>query len=310
MDDERWERRVLERVALEVVREQRRARRWGIFFKLAGLVYVTVLLLMAASCQFGGSGGGPGRHTAVISVDGMIAEDSPASAEILVEGLRAAFKAENVAGVVLRINSPGGSPVQAGIVNDEIRRLRELHPQIPVHAVVTDLCASGAYYIAAAADQIYVDKASVVGSIGVVMDSFGFTGAMEKLGVERRLYTAGQSKGFLDPFSPEQSAEVAHIRTLLEEIHAQFIEVVRLGRGERLRGGDELFSGLVWTGARSIELGLADELRDLHSVARDVIGADRLVDYTPRQDWVSRLSRQIGASMARELSAQAALNLR
>jgi protease-4 len=303
MQDEHWERDALKQVALEAIREQRRARRWGIFFKLALLVYITALLLMTTTCQLGAAGT-TGPHTAVVSVDGIIMEGSPASAELLIEGLQAAFEAENVAGVVLRINSPGGSPVQAGMVNNEIRRLRALHPQIPVYAVVSDLGASGAYYIAVAADRIYVNRASLVGSIGVLMDGFGFTGTMEKLGVERRMYTAGQSKGFLDPFSPVQRRDVAHVNAILEDIHRQFIEVVKRGRGDRLVGGDELFSGLVWTGEQSIRIGLADELNDLHGVARDVIGAETLIDYTPSQDILSRFADRLGASAARELAVQ------
>ncbi len=300
--NEQWAQQALKDIALEAIREQRRARRWGIFFKLAILVYLVALAFLAPSCQ-------PGikvtdRHTAVISVEGMIAENSPASADIIIQGLRDAFEAEGVAGVVLKINSPGGSPVQSGMVNDEIRRLRQQHPDIPVYAVVTDLCTSGAYYMAVAADRIYVDKASIVGSIGVLMDSFGFTGAMEKLGIERRLYTAGSHKGFLDPFSPQQPEDVAHVRQLLNEIHRQFIKVVKEGRGERLKADDKVFSGLVWTGEQSIELGLADALGDVRTVAREVIGAEQLVDYTPRMDFLSVFAERIGASAMRQLHVQ------
>ena len=302
MDDDRWERDALRQVALEAIAEQRRARRWGIFFKLVILAYVSILLLVALFGGALGGGGAAGRHTAMVSIEGVIEENSAASAENIVGGLRAAFEAENVVGVLLKINSPGGSPVQAGIVNDEIRRLRQLHPEIPIYAVVTDIAASGAYYIAAAADRIYVDKASMVGSIGVLMNSFGFTGTMEKLGIERRLYTAGQSKGFLDPFSPEQQRDVAHVNRLLEEIHRQFIDVVRQGRGDRLTAGDEVFSGLIWTGEQSVQMGLADELRNLYSVAREVVGAEKVLDYTPSQDVFSRFAEQFGASVARNLA--------
>jgi len=300
--NDQWAQQALKEIALEAIREQRRARRWGIFFKLAVLVYLIALVFVVPSCQ--GGRGVSGRHTAVVSVTGMIAEDSPASADVIIKGLQDAFAAEGVAGVVLKINSPGGSPVQSGLVNDEIRRLRAKHPEIPVYAVVSDLCTSGAYYIAVAADRIYVDKASMVGSIGVLMDSFGFTGAMERLGVERRLYTAGQSKGFLDPFSPEQPRDVEHVRRLLADVHQQFIQVVKEGRGDRLKAGDEIFSGLIWTGAQSVDLGLADALGDVRMVARDVVGAEELVDYTPRMDFFSAFAQRLGASAMQQLHAQ------
>jgi protease-4 len=299
--DDRWERDALSRIAIELVREQRRARRWSIFFRLCFLVYLLALLALAApSCQFGG-GTAIGKHTAVVKIEGMIADGTAASAEQVTGGLRAAFKAPGVAGIILQINSPGGSPVQAGIINDEIRRLRDLHPDIPVHAVVGDVCASGAYYVAAGADQVFVDKASMVGSIGVLIDSFGFTGTMEKLGVERRLYTAGRSKGFLDPFSPEKPDDVAHVRQLLEDVHQQFIRVVKDGRGDRLSDDPGLFTGMVWSGEQSIALGLADATGNIRSVARDVIGAEKLVDYTPEISLLSRLADQLGASVAKHL---------
>jgi protease-4 len=299
-DDDRWERDALRQVALEVVREQRRSRRWNIFFRLAILAYLVALLFVVPSCQIGRKVA-VGPHTAVVKVDGVIAEGTVASAEMIVEGLRAAFRAPEVEGVILQINSPGGSPVQAGIINDEIRRLRELHPNVPIYAVVGDVCTSGAYYVAVSADKIFVDKASMVGSIGVLIDSFGFTGTMDKLGIERRLYTAGESKGFLDPFSPQQPREIAHVKRLLNEVHTQFIDVVKRGRGERLADEPALFTGLVWSGARSIELGLADASGNVYSVARDVIGAEELVDYTPQLGVFARLADQIGASAARHL---------
>lgn len=299
--DDRWERDALKQIGFELLREQRRARRWNIFFRLFFLLYLVALLLFAVpSCQIGKKSA-VGSHTALVKIDGVIAEGSPASAEQIVDGLRTAFEAPGVAGIILQINSPGGSPVQAGIVNDEIKRLRELHPDIPLYAVVGDVCASGAYYVAVAAEQIFVDKASMVGSIGVLIDSFGFTGTMEKLGVERRLYTAGESKGFLDPFSPEQPREIAHVRKLLDEVHGQFIRVVQEGRGDRLADDPRLFSGLVWSGEQSIALGLADATGSVHSVARDVIGAENLVDYTPQQGLFARLANQLGASLAQQL---------
>lgn len=302
----RWEREALKQIVKEMVREQRRARRWSVFFRFCFLLYLLLLLVLATpSCQFGGSTA-HGRHTAVVKIEGMIADGTAASAEQVTSGLRAAFKAPGVAGVILQINSPGGSPVQAGIIHDEIRRLRELHPEIPVHAVVGDVCASGAYYVAAGADQVFVDKASMVGSIGVLIDSFGFTEAMAKLGIERRLYTAGKSKGFLDPFSPERPDEVAHVQELLDDVHRQFIQIVKDGRGDRLSENPDLFTGMVWSGEQSIALGLADELGNLRSVARDVIGAEKLLDYTPEISLLSRLADQLGASIAQHLE----LNLR
>lgn len=299
MTEERWERETLREVALEGIRERRLARRWGIFFKLALLAYLIVLLFSVRACQQAGLQAVEGRHTAVVEVSGPIAADSEASAERIIEGLNKAFEAPNVAGVILRINSPGGSPVQAGQINDEIYRLREEHPEIPVYAAVEDVCASGAYYIAVAADRIYVDKASMVGSIGVLLNSFGFTEAMDKLGVERRLYTAGKNKAFLDPFSLEEPRHVEHIQEMLRAVHQQFIDVVKRGRGERLAQDEEVFSGLVWTGVRSIELGLADELGSVRSIAREVIGAEQLVDYTPRPPLLDRLGGDFGVSMGK-----------
>jgi protease-4 len=246
----------------------------------------------------------PGRHTAVIEIDGVIESGGEVDADEVIGSLRSAFGDAGTAGVVLRINSPGGSPVQAGIISDEIRRLRAEHPGIPLYAVVEEVCASGGYYLAAAADRIYVDKASLVGSIGVLMNGFGFTGTMEKLGVERRLLTAGDNKGFLDPFSPVSDAQRAHAAKMLGVIHQQFIETVRTGRGDRLRESPELFSGLVWTGATSIELGLADELGSLRSVARDVIKAETLVDYTRRDNVAERLAKRVGMAAGEVLARQ------
>jgi protease-4 len=242
-------------------------------------------------------------HTALVELHGVIASDAPASADEIVAGLQDAFKDKHTKGVILRINSPGGSPVQAGIINDEISRLRALHPDIPLYAVIEDICASGGYYVAAAADRIYVDKASLVGSIGVLMDGFGFTGTMQKLGVERRLLTAGDNKGFLDPFSPATPAHQEYAKKMLGEIHQQFIAVVKKGRGDRLKMNPTLFSGLIWTGQRSIELGLADALGSVDYVAREVIGAEHLVDFTPKENIAQKLARKFGAGVTSSLLA-------
>jgi len=293
-----WERQTLEKVALAAITEQRRARKWSIFFKIAGLIYLFLLLFLAMGLMDHSELPTAKEHTAMVSLDGVIAPGSQASAERIIEGLQAAFKAKHVKGVILRINSPGGSPVQAGQINDEIKRLRAKYPKIPLYAVVDDICASGGYYVAVAADKIYVDKASLVGSIGVLMDGFGFTGTMEKLGVERRLMTAGENKGFLDPFSPVDPKQKEFALSMLEEIHQQFINTVKTGRGARLKETDGMFSGLIWSGARSIELGLADAYGSTESVARDVIKAEEVVDYTPRQNFVDRFTKRFGVASA------------
>jgi len=307
-EDERWERETLREIALEGVRERRRARRWGLLFKALILIYLFALLALSPALDWlaGDDDDMPGPHTASVEVNGPIMTDSPASAETVIEGLEAAFEAPNVAGVMLRINSPGGSPVQSGRINDALKRLREAHPDIPVHAVAGDLMTSGAYYIAAGADRIFADKASLVGSIGVIMGGFGFTGSLDKLGVERRLYTAGENKAFLDPFSQEDEAQVEHAQTMLGEIHQQFIDVVRAGRGERLDGEreEEIFSGLIWTGERSLELGLVDALAGPQEVAREVLGAEEIIDYTARPGFLERITDRLGMSIARELSAR------
>jgi len=296
-----WERGVLEKLAFSAIQEQRRARRWGIFFKLATLAYITFILILITGWIGGESGIITGKHTALVELEGVISEKSPASADNLIAGLQAAFTDKGTQGVVLRINSPGGSPVQAGLVNDEIRRLRALHPTIPFYVVVEDICASGGYYIAAAADKIYVNKASIVGSIGVLMDGFGFTGTMNKLGVERRLLTAGENKGFMDPFSPRNPKHEAFTKVMLEEIHQQFISVVKEGRGKRLKVSPEIFSGLFWSGQKSIELGLSDEIGSLGSVSRDVIKAENIVDFTSHEGLADRLAKRFGAGVASAL---------
>ena len=298
---ENWERGVLERLVHSVLDEQRKARRWGIFFKSLTFLYLLVLLVIGLGLFGGKDKGLASRHTALVEVNGVIAADSEASAERVNAGLQDAFKDKNTAGVIVRINSPGGSPVQAGQINNEMRRLRALYPKTPLYVVVEDICASGGYYVAVAADKIYVDQASLVGSIGVLMDGFGFTGTMEKLGVERRLLTAGENKGFLDPFSPLNAKQREFAEKMLGEIHRQFIDVVKQGRGKRLKDVPEMFSGLFWTGQRSIELGLADAVGSVDTVARDVIKAEDIVDFTPRQNLAERFARRFGAATAEAL---------
>lgn len=295
-----WERSVLEKVALAAIQEQRRSRQWGMFFKMMVLLYLFALLFIGMG-WFSGSDVSKGSHTALIDVSGVIGPGTNASADKVIAGMQAAFKDSNTKGVILRINSPGGSPVQAGYINDEIRRLRGKHPEIPLYAVVEDICASGGYYIAAAADKIFVDKASIIGSIGVLMDGFGFTGTMEKLGVERRLLAAGRNKGFLDPFSPIQEEQTAHAETMLDDIHQQFISVVRQGRGKRLKETPEMFSGLLWVGQKSIDLGLADAMGSLEYVAREVIKAEDIVDYTQQENIAERFARRFGAAAVETL---------
>ena len=295
-----WERQILEKIALASLAELKAKRRWGIFFKLAGLAYLVAVLVLlvdwGASEKLVDS-----RHTALINVRGTIEANGDASAERINAALQSAFENKGTAGVILRISSPGGSPVQAGIVYDEIRRLRTKYPDIALYAVVEDICASGGYYIASAADKIFVDKASIVGSIGVLMDSFGFTGAMDRLGVERRLLTAGENKGFLDPFSPQDINQKQHAQALLEEIHAQFIDVVRKGRGDRLKETPETFSGLMWTGSQSVKMGLADDFGTIDSVAREQIKVENILDYSVKENIAERFAKRLGADVAHSL---------
>jgi protease-4 len=292
-----WDKQLIENLATAALKEQRRARRWGIFFKLLFFAYLTVIILLLVDWRSAESLGA-GKHTALVDVVGVIDARGDASADRVTEALQNAFKNKNTAGVILRINSPGGSPVQAGIIYDEIRRLRGLYPNIPMYAVVEDICASGGYYIASAADKIYVDKASIVGSIGVIMDGWGFTGTMEKLGVERRALVSGENKAFLDPFSPVDEKQKRHAQSMLDDIHQQFIDVVRKGRGKRLKETPDIFSGLLWTGDRSIELGLADGFGSVDYVAREVIKAEEIFDFTKKQDITERFARRFGAAMA------------
>ncbi|OGT19730.1 MAG: peptidase S49 [Gammaproteobacteria bacterium RBG_16_57_12] len=300
---ESWERDVISRLAFAALKEQRRTRRWGIFFKVLTFAYIG-LILFYFSGQWAGEPITKGRHTALIEIQGMIADNMEASADNIISGLRAAYKDKNTAGIILRINSPGGSPVQAGYVYDEVNRLRDEHPDVPIYAVITDICASGGYYIAASADEIYADKASLVGSIGVLMDGFGFVDGMHKLGIERRLITAGDHKGFLDPFAPLQEADVKHVKGMLGEIHNQFIAMVKQGRGERLKDSPDLFSGLIWTGEKGVELGLVDGLGSASYVARELINQERIVDYTIRPNYLDRFAERIGMAMVNVLATR------
>jgi len=292
-----WERQAIERIALAGLIEQRRARRWGIFFKMLIFIYLFALLFIGMG-WIGKKDAGTGKHTALVEINGVISHNSLASADNVTAGLQDAFKDKRTQGVILRINSPGGSPVQAGHINEEIRRLRAKYPDIPLYAVVEDIGASGGYYVAVAADRIYVDKASIIGSIGVVMDSFGFTGTMEKLGVERRALASGENKTFLDPFAPISEEHKEHAQEMIQQIHKQFIGVVRQGRGKRLKETPDMYSGLLWVGQKSIELGLADALGSVDYVAREVIKAEEIVDFTLRENVAERLAKKFGAGMA------------
>jgi protease-4 len=302
-EEESWERRVIEKLATEGLREQQRARRWGIFFKLLGFSLLFIALLAIIGAWNKGEATCIDKCTAMVDLRGELDSEGQTNADNVISGLQAAFKNKGTQGVVLRINSPGGSPVQAGEINDEIRRLRGKYPDTPIYAVVEEVCASGAYYVAVATDKIYVDKASLIGSIGVIMDGFGFVGSLEKLGVERRALAAGDNKTFLDPFLPMTQEQRDYALKLLEEIHQQFIAVVKQGRGSRLKESPELFSGLVWNGARSVDLGLADALGSVGYVAREVIKAEDVVDFTVQEGLTERLARRFGTTMGRSLGA-------
>jgi protease-4 len=306
-ESERWARESLARLAAASLAEQRRTRRWGILFKSLILLYLFVVLF--AVLRVGPLAPGDEdttAHTAVVDVNGLIAPGTDASADRLIRGLEAAFADSQTRGVILRINSPGGSPVQAGMVYDAIGRLREQNPDVPVYAVATDLCASGGYYIAAAADRVFANRASVVGSIGVRIGGFGFVEAMEDLGVERRMITAGENKALLDPFLPQGEEEVAHMEDMVGRIHDQFVQAVKDGRGDRLAANTEvdLFSGLIWTGDRAVELGLVDELASPARVAREVVGAKRMVNFTPRKDFLQRISDRVGVAFAQTIKSE------
>lgn len=295
-----WEKQLINNLAFAALNEQRKARRWGIFFKALFAIYFLIFILALLP----GTPTGPvpiGKHTALVEIEGVVAAEATASADNIVSGLRAAFEDKASKGIILRANSPGGSPVQAKYVYDEIVRLRSLYPKKPIYAVVTDLCASACYYMIAATEKIYADQASIVGSIGVLSDGFGFVDLMNKLGVERRLLTAGKHKGMLDPFSPLDQESSDHFQSVLEDVHQQFIDAVKQGRGDRLKSNPDIFSGLFWVGAKGKELGLVDDLASAGTVAREIIGEEKIVDFTPKDDFFQRLIEDLGASMANTL---------
>jgi len=298
-----WERSVLEKVALASIEEQRKARRWNNFFKIFIAAYLLLLLLLSQAGSWSEKAL-TGRHTALVDLAGEISSESDASADVVISGLRAAFEDKTTAGVILRANSPGGSPVQSAYIYSEIERLREKYPNTPVYAVVQDVCASGCYYAIAATDRIYASPGSIVGSIGVLMDGFGFVDGMKKLGIERRLMTAGENKGILDPFSPLDAKSRQHAQNMLNNIHKQFIDAVKQGRGDALKPNKEIFSGLFWTGERAKELGLVDEFGSAGYVAREVIGAEDIVDYTVHENIFHRLAERFGAAMGRSVASE------
>jgi protease-4 len=301
-----WQRDLVNRLAFASLNEQRRTRRWNIFFRFLLALYLGAILLAYWPADWTAISTPGGKHTSLVELKGIISDDTEASADNVIEGLKDAFEDSNTAGIILRINSPGGSPVQSAYIYNEIRRLRKKYPKIPLYAVVTDMCASGGYYVASAADKIYADKASIVGSIGVRMDSFGFVGTLEKLGMQRRLYTAGANKGFLDPFLPVKESDVEHVKKLLDDIHGQFIAAVKEGRGDRLADDPQLFSGLFWTGDESVALGLVDAIGSPGYVAREVIGQEEIVDYTKKPDLLTRITKRIGVAMASAMSEMVA----
>lgn len=299
-----WEREVIEKLAFAAVTEQRRTRRWGIFFKGLLFAYLLVLLFMIAYPRLGGGISDSSEyHTAVVDAVGKIVEGEDTDAKTIIEGLRNAVEDENTKGIILHVNTPGGSPVQASYVFEEIRKIKKENPELPIYAVVSDICASGGYYIAAAADRIYVNQASIVGSIGVIMNGFGFVDTLNKLGIKRRLLTSGAHKAMLDPFSPVKEDEIEHMQKLLEQVHQQFIAAVRLGRGERLQETPEMFSGLVWTGEESVKLGLADGFGSDDYVAREIIGEENMVNFTPQERLLDRLAGTLGAVFARRMES-------
>lgn len=302
-DNDKWQQDVVNRLAFAALNEQRRSRRWNIFFKTLFMAYLFLIFFAIYFPERDGKAGlSVGKHTALVEVNGVIADSTDANADDIVSGLRSAFKDKNTVGIILRINSPGGSPVQAGYVYDEIKRLRKKYPDIKLYAVVSDMAASGGYYIAAAADEIYADKASIVGSIGVLMNGFGFVDALDKLGIERRLYTAGKHKGMLDPFSKEDPEEVAHINGMLNNIHQQFITAVKEGRGDRLKEDENTFSGMFWTGEEGVQLGLVDGLGSSSYVAREIIKQKKIVDYTVQPDYLELFADRFGAASAKGMA--------
>jgi len=300
---------IIQRLAFAAINEQRRSRRWRIFFLFLTFAYITIVGIMLM-----GNGGSQlsdeGKHTALVQMPGIIGIGEKSGAATVIAGLESAFKHKETAGVILEINSPGGSPVQSAYIYDEIKRLRGEYESIPIYVVVSDIAASGGYFVAAAADRIYVNKSSLVGSIGVRMDSFGFVELMDKLGVERRLLTAGENKGLFDPFLPEDAAQKAHLQEMLNEVHRHFIDAVKQGRGERLSQQADLFSGLIWTGEKAIELGLVDEFGTAKSVARDVIKAETIIDFTPKSQLIERIADRIGAVIGQQLESYFVSNIK
>jgi protease-4 len=292
-----WERQALEHLLLENLKETRKARRWKAVLRVLTLLVIVSVVIVVFDFHLPGRGIGVEKHTAMVTLEGEISSSSMANALDVNSSLTAAFENENSAGVVLRINSPGGSPVQAGMINDEIHRLRKLYPKKPFYVVVEDICASGGYYVAVAADQILVDKASIVGSIGVIMEGFGFTGLMDKLGVTRRMIAAGSNKGMMDPFSKENPQQVEMMKTMIDEIHQQFITVVKEGRGARLKDSADLFSGRVWNGEQAVKIGLADGFGTVDTVARDVFKAPDILDYTMKENFAERVAKRFGAEV-------------
>lgn len=301
---------IVQRLAFAAINEQRRSRRWRIFFLMLFFAYITILgiMLMDSGGDLQKSTGG--KHTALVKMPGIIASGEKSGAETVIAGLESAFKHKETAGVILEINSPGGSPVQSAYIYDEIRRLRREHESIPIYVVVADIAASGGYFVAAAADRIYVNKSSLIGSIGVRMDNFGFVELMKKVGIERRLLTAGENKGLFDPFLPEQASQKAHLQQMLNEVHQHFIDAVKQGRGDRLSIQSDLFSGLIWTGERAIELGLVDEFGTTKSVARDVIKAETVIDFTSAGNLIDRIAERIGAVVAQQMQVYLRPNIK
>ncbi len=299
-----WEREVLEKIALAAVTEQTRARRWGVFFKSLTFIYLAILMVAIMYPNMKKEMGGDGKdHTAVVDIVGVIADGKEVNAENVIKSLRAAVKDKNTKGIILHANSPGGSPVQSAYIYDEIRNIKKLNPKLPIYAVVGDICASGCYYIAAATDKIFVSPASLVGSIGVIMDGFGFVDTMKTLGVERRLITAGTHKAMLDPFSPPKPDENQYMQTLINQVHQQFITAVKQGRGDRLKETPDTFSGLVWTGEEGVKLGIADAFGNDSSVAKDLVGADRLVNFTESEQLIDKVMGKLGASFGHALGS-------
>jgi protease IV len=299
-----WEREVLEKIALAAVTEQTRARRWGVFFKCLTFGYLTVVMGVALYPSMKKEISGDGKdHTAVVDIVGVIAEGKDVNAENVIKSLRAAVKDKNTKGIILHSNSPGGSPVQSAYIYDEIRNIKKLNPTLPIYAVVSDICASGCYYIASATDKIFVSPASLIGSIGVIMDGFGFVDTMKMVGVEHRLITSGAHKAMLSPFAPSKADETAYMQSLLNQVHQQFIAAVKQGRGDRLKETPDTFSGLVWTGEEGIKLGIADAVGSDSSVAKDLIGADRLVNFTESEQLIDKIMDKMGASFGHALGS-------